>query len=475
MINSPDININNSLEDRHFLSDPRPVSNLDLPSWEVDVYREGVDQPIMTLLVDAKVLPPRKKKKKTLWRLPDSIETNPKFGELDKRRILELFREKKKELKKLKNKQRAYRRASSIEAMNGDGRKSDSGGGGGSGSGSNKPNPVNGASPTPKNLPPENRRYSKVSNDARDDSSLSPPGFGKLSISEAGNTSTTSMPPAPPPGIHSFSPLKPAPPGLPSKNQQQIMNGHKNPNYQNGFSTSNSSTSQALPPPGLYQNGQKNLAQISQQPSLSPSPPPPGLVNGHHHPRKHETPPSLPPRAIGPCFVLPPEAPPGASMGKYVTETYYLLLRNGLVRELHAYYYKKSSESDNDLVVHKALTVGGAHAVCATPQDRLVQLQTFAGWEMRIKGVQQQPTVGKGILVLITGVNIRSTIATPTPGSNGQAQQQQQQQQLLPFCHTLILTPVSTLGANPGTAATMTPTIGYQILNDNLVILTADE
>jgi hypothetical protein len=249
MINSPDININNSLEDRHFLSDPRPVSNLDLPSWEVDVYREGVDQPIMTLLVDAKVLPPRKKKKKTLWRLPDSIETNPKFGELDKRRILELFREKKKELKKLKNKQRAYRRASSIEAMNGDGRKSDSGGGGGSGSGSNKPNPVNGASPTPKNLPPENRRYSKVSNDARDDSSLSPPGFGKLSISEAGNTSTTSMPPAPPPGIHSFSPLKPAPPGLPSKNQQQIMNGHKNPNYQNGFSTSNSSTSQALPPP----------------------------------------------------------------------------------------------------------------------------------------------------------------------------------------------------------------------------------
>ena len=496
MINSTDNNSNsnnkthNSLEDRHFLSDPRPVPNLDLPSWEVDVYREGVEQPILTLLVDAKSLPPRKKKKKTLWKLPDSIETNPKFGEQDKRRILELFREKKKELKKLKNKQRAYRRASSIEAMNGGGAgKPDSGGGDSGSNSSNKPNPANGAARTPKNLPPENGRYPKVNNDARDDSSLSPPGFGKMSISEPGNTSTSTMSPTPPPGIHSSSPLKPAPPGLPSqsqsKNQQQTMNGHykNNRDHQNGFSTTtsnSSSTSQALSPPGWQQNGPNSPSQISRQPSHSPSPPPPGLMNGHHHhhhpPKEHEAPPSpsfIPPRAIGPCFVLPPGAPPGASMGKYVTETYYLLLRNGLVRELDAYYYKQSSSQSDDNV-YKALTVGGAHAVCATPQDRLVQLQTFVGWEMRIKGVQQQPTVGKGILVLITGVNIRSTISAPPQGPNGQVPQQQHQQ-LLPFCHTLILTPVSTLTAHPTMPAATTPAIGYQILNDNLVILTADE
>ena len=143
------------------------------------------------------------------------------------------------------------------------------------------------------------------------------------------------------------------------------------------------------------------------------------------------------------------------------------------------------------MVVYKAVTVGGAHAVCATPQDRLMQLHTFAGTEMRIKGVQQQPTVGKGVLVLITGVSVRTTTpaagtvdAGPVTTNNGQQQQpqpQQQQQIILPFCHTLILTPVSTMkaaatgaAADSATAA-VTTTIGYQILNDNLVILTGDD
>ena len=187
-------------------------------------------------------------------------------------------------------------------------------------------------------------------------------------------------------------------------------------------------------------------------------------MNGHVSPKQEL---ALPPRAVGPSFVLPPEAPPGASMGKFVTETYYLLLRNGLIRDLDAYYYTPSSDNGSEAdMVYKAVTVGGAHAVCSTAQDRLVQLNTFAGCEMRIKGVQQQSTVGKGILVLITGVNIRT---------DGHIQQQQ-----LPFCHTLILKPVLTttaasFGIDPTASALTTPTVGYQILNDNLVILTGDE
>ena len=193
--------------------------------------------------------------------------------------------------------------------------------------------------------------------------------------------------------------------------------------------------------------------------------------------------------AVGPCFVLPTGAPPGSSLGKYVTEAYYLSLRNGLVRELDAHYYTPPpvptainaangtrggmATADHD-AVYKAVTVGAAHAVCATPQDRLMQLQTFAGTEMRIKGVQQQPTVGKGVLVLITGVSIRSATSVPTTAGAANGGQQQQQQQLLPFCHTLILTPV--LAPLVVSAATgTTTTIGYQILNDNLVILTGDE
>jgi Uri superfamily endonuclease len=119
MSNHIDNNNNASFEDRHFLSDPRPIPSLELATWDVDILRQGVDTPIMTIRVDNSVLPPRKSKKKTVWKLPDSIETIPKFGTQDKRRIFDLFREKKKELKKLKNKQRAYRRASTIEAMSG--------------------------------------------------------------------------------------------------------------------------------------------------------------------------------------------------------------------------------------------------------------------------------------------------------------------------------------------------------------------
>jgi len=176
-------------------------------------------------------------------------------------------------------------------------------------------------------------------------------------------------------------------------------------------------------------------------------------------------------------------------LGKYVTESYYLLLRNSLIRELDAYYYNPSkddsnSNNDNEIAVvttnavYKAVMVGGAHAVCATQQDRLMQLQTFAGIEMRIKGVQQQPTTGDGVLILITGVSIR---AATTAGTATEMNGQQQQQSILPFCHTLILTPVlMTVAASPipnnDTVTTAyTTKIGYQILNDNLVILTGDD
>lgn len=45
-------------EDRHYLSEPRPCPGLELPSWEVDVMREGVDVPIMTFVIDKTNLPP---------------------------------------------------------------------------------------------------------------------------------------------------------------------------------------------------------------------------------------------------------------------------------------------------------------------------------------------------------------------------------------------------------------------------------
>ena len=90
------------MEDRHYLSDPRPIKGLDLLTWDVDVMREGVDQPIMTLRLDSSNLPPRTRKKKVVWQLPDSWDQVPKFGKEDKLRILELFKQHKKTTKKEK-------------------------------------------------------------------------------------------------------------------------------------------------------------------------------------------------------------------------------------------------------------------------------------------------------------------------------------------------------------------------------------
>ena len=84
------------MEDRHTFSDPRPVPGLELPTWEVDVFREGVNEPVLTLLVDESTLPPRMRKKKLVWKLPSTIEEIPNFGFDEKKRLLDLFRKEKK-------------------------------------------------------------------------------------------------------------------------------------------------------------------------------------------------------------------------------------------------------------------------------------------------------------------------------------------------------------------------------------------
>ena len=63
------------MEDRHSVSDPRPVENGgdNMPSWEVDILRDSLI--VDTFLVNNKVLPPRTNKKgKVVWRLPNEAD-----------------------------------------------------------------------------------------------------------------------------------------------------------------------------------------------------------------------------------------------------------------------------------------------------------------------------------------------------------------------------------------------------------------
>ena len=123
--------------------------------------------------------------------------------------------------------------------------------------------------------------------------------------------------------------------------------------------------------------------------------------------------------------------PPHSTLAQVVTETYFFLVTRGLVSELMQYYAPTR---------HKSLTVGSAHAVCQSVDDFVVQLQSLMGMVVHIKGVLQQATTDRGMLVIITGTCV--------------------QPHGLPFCHSLILIP--------------TPQGGYQIQNDALCFLTTE-
>ena len=90
------------MEYRHIFSDPRPVYGCGQLTWNVDVFREGVDDPVFTLDINEETMPPRMRKKKAVWRLPEDQESLPKFGTDEKKRLLDLFKAQKKNRRKSK-------------------------------------------------------------------------------------------------------------------------------------------------------------------------------------------------------------------------------------------------------------------------------------------------------------------------------------------------------------------------------------
>ena len=354
------------MEDRHYLSELRPVEGLELPTWEVDIFREGVDTPIMTITLDSNSLPPRKRKKKVVWKLPDSFDQIPKFGMEDRQRIFDICKQQKKELKK----QRKFKENNSSDPPDADPPRAIL----------HKQNLT--ASPSNENiskLPPVGSP---------------PPGFEVARISLSDDVETKEK-------------LKP-----PLTKRPKGTNGSARPTIPN-------EKKEADPPRALPESSIQSPHEEVQQ--RQPAPPgltaePPGIV-------PQQPPPIMNLRQ----FIVPPTS----TLAQVVTETYYLLLRQGLIHELVAHYAPTAQ---------KSLTVGGAHAVCQKPEDRLLQLQSLVGMVVQIKGVLQQPTVGHGMLVLITGTCVHP--------------------HALPFCHSLVMVPIGG---------------GFQIFNDALCFLTTED
>jgi hypothetical protein len=454
------------MEDRHNLSEPRPILGLELPTWDVDILREGVDVPILTVRVDERALPPRKRKKKVVWKLPDTVDQIPKFGKEDKLRILEIFKQQKKTLKREKRKspeQQQQQPQQQDQPKDGPEEKtplpdtrdtttstrSASSGSDGSGGGCLLLNNEKQKLPARKG----------GAGSWKKGQSLGPPGFGSLSLEEKkqseairASTNTCSLPsgaafhspPAPPPGLSSVdrlsaapvTPLSPShPPGL----------HPMSPGIRQSPSSSNNNTTPP-PPPGMHPMQNRATSAPSSSPTTTNTASPPSQEATQQH--------NLPTRRY---FQLSPPSANGNSavmmnLAQIVTQSYYYMLTHGHVQELRAHYAPAAA---------KSLTVGGAHAICHTLQDIELQLQSLVGTVVAIRGVLQQSipsnpaaaaAAGGGsnmrmdsILLVITGMCVRPNA--------------------LPFCHSLVLTPTTNSNTN---------TVGYQIQNDALCFLTTE-
>lgn len=453
------------MEDRHDLSEPRPVKGLELPTWDVDVLREGVDTPILTVRVDAEVLPPRRRKKKIVWKLPDSVDQVPKFGKEDKLRILEIFKQQKKNMKREKRKSQPCNEQQPEPPDAQDGQ-------------SQSNNELDASQNDDVGLAAEPSRKvetqdSKTSSTA---SSMSdPPDIDNLCLEEkkqsdpkpandhappaTNNVGPPSFPPPPPPGMFATGPQFPAavnstPISPPPRPPPGLV-----PPAPPGLRQSSSSPSNVVPspqpgiqPPGATTTVNNNGAQSS-------SPPPAPTI-------RHETPP-MPRRSY---FQLPHPHHPDlvTNLAQVVTQSYYFMLTHGHVQELQSYYAPYAQ---------KSLTVGGAHAICHSVQDLEMQLQSLVGMVVAIRGMLQQPSIpttmtpttmdpsssntalsssSSSILVIITGMCVRP--------------------HALPFCHSLVLVPsqMGTMATPNGDNTDPAPMIGWQIQNDALCFLTTE-
>jgi hypothetical protein len=85
--------------DSHCFSIPRLLEESETLTWEVEVLRRG--QVVDILQVNATNFPPRlNKKKKIVWQLPVTRNQLPRFGEYEKERLWEMFKQQKKERRK---------------------------------------------------------------------------------------------------------------------------------------------------------------------------------------------------------------------------------------------------------------------------------------------------------------------------------------------------------------------------------------
>eukprot|EP00554_Chaetoceros_debilis_P004337 CAMPEP_0194087322 /NCGR_PEP_ID=MMETSP0149-20130528/24530_1 /TAXON_ID=122233 /ORGANISM="Chaetoceros debilis, Strain MM31A-1" /LENGTH=502 /DNA_ID=CAMNT_0038770639 /DNA_START=54 /DNA_END=1562 /DNA_ORIENTATION=+ len=456
------------MEDRHAFSDPRPVpldSTDGRHTWLVDIYRNGVEDPIDTIEISEVTLPPRKKKGgKVAWRLPSDYSRVPSFPVDEKRRIMELFKERKKNRRKNKGSTSSNSLSSVVDngSTNGVGLSSHS-----------LPTSTNECSDR-GGIGKSDNGKSRPANDLK--IPLSSKGGGeKQEVVAKGGSGKTAAPSSSKKKKNRKEKIKrqlsqsaPAPDTVVAENQQvertsSSKSGSVNGNDATPIEAHVNSSSQAASqpstppmPPGfkssmseLSLNGEIGASQADSndgkdfsKKSLTEESVHSNSTNTQPFVAQQAAPPILLQPRIGSRFITIPErdrlqikSSLAIAAAKTFIDIYYPHITHCLSQELTTYYTPHAQ---------KSISVGGAHSVVATPKEIMMQLLSLARSVFIVRGVVSQDTFdSSGAHILVTGV-------VQTSGVTSQ------------FAHSVSLVPVVGQG------------FSFQIHNDALSLLTSD-
>lgn len=354
---------NNNIMENHTFQDPVAVKGAPTPTWTVDVIRDSGRVLVGTLTVNNESLPPRKNKKKIAWKLPDDPSVTPKFGEHEKKRLWELFKEQKKE------RRRQSKKLTSIPSMESEGDQSE---GFSQGETGEVAPPTATANTTPDHSVAEGTEpddYGGTEPTAPSRVGSSWPSKPAAAVAKMNSPTTTtakenvSPPPLPPPGF-----------------QMDKMSLQEKP--------------ADVPPPQRSSPPPPPAPPISSPPITLSNlpPPPPGL--GTNPPEQ----PSLPPALY---FSLADDQPL-AALGALVVPLFLQCVTQSTVVPWLAHSHPTLSQT--------TLSLGSAQATGRTYIDRLQQWQSLTlsnSWDCTGCTSQTLPFPNNTVLLVLTGRTIQ--------------------------------------------------------------------
>ena len=338
------------MEDRHSFSEPRPIFGLKLPTWEVDVFRAGVEEPVLTLRVDNNTLPPRVRKRKVVWKLPDSVESKPNFGSDEKRRLLDLFKQQKKHRRKFSK--RSSSLSDAVEKLDSSAENA----------------AVQPRMKKEKEISSSNEEKEVVSSSVVDNNS-------------AEKTAEEDLDESPPPSLSESSvedSNSDTPPRRAESSGGQVE-------------TSNDPESSQAPSTVRVTQPQLPLSPLVRQSSSTA--PPPGFELSSLTLQER------PVRPTASYFTVSAFAAADipTELAKSFIDTYYTSITHGQQEELLLYFAPEAQ---------KSLSVGGAHAFCDSRQAIMRQINSLHGSLFEVRGVVAQPGFMESVVLLVNGLTL---------------------------------------------------------------------